>query len=81
MRLQRFVDFIRIFSKNAVQCRLVDSGIIQRLNVIVFRIAEVYDRILERQCALLIGIGAGNAVAAVDLCFNEVLLTSAIVFS
>ena len=74
MILQGLVNIVGAFGENAVQSRLVDRGIIQRFNVVILCIAELHDRILQRQRSLFIGIRARYAVAAVNLRFDKFLV-------
>ena len=74
MILQGLVNIVRAFGENAVQSRLVDIRIIQRFNIVILCIAELHDRILQRQRSLFIGIGARYAVSAVNLRFDKFLV-------
>ena len=68
MLFQRLVyGIVRAFRDQAVQRPFVDFGIVEGLDVIIVGVAELDDQLLEGQRALLVGVGRGEAVAAIDL--------------
>ena len=75
MLLETLVDrVIRIFCKDAVKCLAVNVGVVLAVNIIILGVAECNDAVLECGRALLVGVGIGRTVAAVDLRADEVLL-------
>ena len=75
MLLKSLVDrIIRVFIKKAVQRSLIYLCVIEKVNVVILCVTEIYDRVLECYRALLVGIGNRRTVSAVNLCFDIIFI-------